>query len=203
MPNSWRRPAPWRVEVSRMLPMGRRMLTHLAPRELCSPLPRRVWAPSSVLPRSRSPGRQPGNRRAVAIAALIMSTQRLVLSLWEPEHGGSPADGLTRRRSMCKRREVEARIKVALQAQVDPRQRPLQTVLRFVAGSPLLDPAGPDWRWDPLLREARQGHRPASVRGQGRHERHGGTSLRGARTGGGVESGGPGSRRVSLSWTWR
>src|SRR4029077_11187033 len=48
--------------------------------------------------------------------------------------------------------------------------------------SSLFDSADLDWRWDPVLREARQRHRPPSGGGQSLQERHGGASLRGART---------------------
>src|SRR5437016_3740023 len=48
--------------------------------------------------------------------------------------------------------------------------------------SSLFDPADLDWRWDPILREARQRHRPPFGGGQSLQERHGGASLSGART---------------------
>src|SRR5262245_14825892 len=60
--------------------------------------------------------------------------------------------------------------------------------------SSLFDPADPDWRWDPILRETRQRHRPPFGGGQSLRERHGGASLRGARIGGGL--GGPPSWRA-------
>ena len=48
--------------------------------------------------------------------------------------------------------------------------------------SSLFDPADLDWRWDTVLRAARQRHRSPSVGGQSLQERHGGALLRGART---------------------
>src|SRR5438552_3383792 len=48
--------------------------------------------------------------------------------------------------------------------------------------SSLFDPADLDWRWDPILREARPRHRPPFGGGQSLQERPGGASLSGART---------------------
>src|SRR5687768_7241662 len=48
--------------------------------------------------------------------------------------------------------------------------------------SALFDPADLDWRWDRVLREARQRRCPSSGGGQSLQERHGGASLRSART---------------------
>jgi hypothetical protein len=47
--------------------------------------------------------------------------------------------------------------------------------------SSLFDSADLDWRWNTVLREARQRHRSPSCRGQSLQERHGGALLRGAR----------------------
>ena len=44
--------------------------------------------------------------------------------------------------------------------------------LGLADGSTLFDPADLDWRWNPILREARQRHRPPSRGGQGLQERH-------------------------------
>ncbi len=57
--------------------------------------------------------------------------------------------------------------------------------------SPVFDPADPDWRRNPVLREARQRRRPPSGGSQSLQERHGGASLRGAAAGAG-----PGVRRA-------
>src|SRR5205814_7655984 len=46
--------------------------------------------------------------------------------------------------------------------------------------SSLFDPAGPDCRWAPVLREVRPGRRAPSDGNQSLQERHGGASLRGA-----------------------
>src|SRR5271166_2486788 len=48
--------------------------------------------------------------------------------------------------------------------------------------STLFDPADLDWRWNPILREARQRYSPPSGGGQSLQERHSGASLRGAST---------------------
>src|SRR5215467_11971414 len=49
--------------------------------------------------------------------------------------------------------------------------------------SALFDHAHPDWRWALVLRRARQGRRPAPVRGEGIQKRHARASLRGAEVG--------------------